>query len=258
MFRLQLPSVSVTGTTWLLRRGFGKLTRDWFIHFSRKRWRRRLAGRLSGHGLEIGALFAPMPLPPGATARYVDRMSAEALREEYPGFEDEPLRTTDIIDDAATLQTIPDASEDFVIAAHVIEHMPNPAGALAAWCRVVKPGGFVFVVVPHKARTFDWRRRRTALEHLVLDYHRPSAERDFEHYLDYAKWVHRARNPKDAMEEADRLLARDMSIHYHVFVPADFGPLLDWFAKHVRPVKVVKGPFAPWLADEFYVLLQVL
>lgn len=236
----------------------GKLTRDWFIHYSRKRNRRRIASRLSGHGIEIGALFAPMPLPPGTKVRYVDRMTEAELRAEFPDFEDEPLRPTDIVDDAETLQTIPDASEDFVIAAHVIEHMRSPAQAIANWCRVVKPGGFVFIVVPHKARTFDFKRQRTSLEHLVLDYQRPSADRDFEHYLDYAKWVHRARNPKDAMEEADRLLATDMSIHYHTFVPATFKPMLEWFATHVRPIRIVEGPFAPLLADEFYVLLQVL
>jgi predicted SAM-dependent methyltransferase len=240
----------------LPRKLFGKLTRDWFCHWSRKRWRRRFAGLLSGHGLEIGALVAPMPVLPGVKVRYVDRLPAEALEAEYPTLtEEHVIGAVDVVDDAATLATIPDASEDFLIAAHVFEHMTNPVQALEAWCRVVRPGGLVYLAIPHKVRTFDWRRQRTTLEHLVLDYERPSVERDFEHYVDYAKLVHLAQNPKDAIEEADRLLARDFSIHYHVFAPADLPPLLAWFSERVRPVTIVKR-HAPWLSDEFHVLLR--
>jgi SAM-dependent methyltransferase len=238
---------------------FHRLTRDVFCHWSRKHWRARFAGRLAGRGLEIGALVAPMPVRPGVTVRNVDRLPEEALQAEYPKVASkQPLRAVDIVDDAATLETIPDASEDFLIAAHVFEHMSNPARALEAWCRVVKPGGFVYLVIPHPARTFDWRRARTTLDHLALDYHRPSIDRDFEHFVDYATHVHRARNPKDAIEEADRLLASGFSIHYHVFAPADLARLLAWFDQHVRRVTIVAGPHAPWLSDEVHVLLQTM
>lgn len=238
---------------------FHRLTRDIFCHWSRKHWRARFAERLSGRGLEIGALVAPMPVRPGVTVRNVDRLPAEGLLAEYPRVAaDRPLRAVDVVDDAGTLQTIPEASEDFLIAAHVFEHMSNPVRALEAWCRVVRPGGFVYLVIPHPARTFDWRRRPTALDHLALDYHRPSAERDFEHYVDYATQVHRARTPEDAIAEADRLLASGFSIHYHVFTPAELARLLAWFDAHVRRVKVVQGPHAPWLSDEMHVLLQTV
>lgn len=45
---------------------------------------------------------------------------------------------------------VPDASEDFVIHAHVWEHLANPLGALREWTRVVKPGGIVFAIVPKR------------------------------------------------------------------------------------------------------------
>jgi predicted SAM-dependent methyltransferase len=240
----------------LLRLVLNKLTRGILFHWDKKHARRRFASRLTGRGVEVGALFAPMPVPAGVTVRYVDHKSAEDLRAEYPEYPTEQLRPTDIVDDASTLATLPDASEDFLIASHVYEHLRNPVQALETWCRVVKPGGLVYIVVPHKARTFDWPRTRTTLEHLVLDYERPSLDRDYEHFLDYAKRVHFARNPKDALEDADRLIARQASIHYHVFAPADFVPLLAWFSAHVRRIEVVDGPYAPWLADEFHVLIR--
>jgi SAM-dependent methyltransferase len=233
-----------------------RLTEGRLLLRTKDRSRRRFARRLMGRGLEIGALFNPLPVPDGVVVRYVDRVSVEVLRAECPEFASAVPRAADIIDDAAALATVPDASEDFLIAAHVYEHMRNPVQALEAWCRVVRPGGLIYLVIPHRARTFDWRRTCTPLEHLVLDYQRPSAERDYEHFLDYAKRVHLARNPKDAIEEADRLLARDASIHYHVFEPSGFMSLLDWFSDNVCRIRVLEGPYAPQLADEFHVLLQ--
>ncbi len=47
------------------------------------RW--ELAKRyLHGSGLEIGALHNPLPLPPDATVRYVDRMDCAGLCRHYP------------------------------------------------------------------------------------------------------------------------------------------------------------------------------
>jgi SAM-dependent methyltransferase len=58
-------------------------------------------------------------------------------------------------------------SVDFVVSSHVLEHLPDPIKALNEWYRVVRPGGYVFMIVPHKERTFDRDRPRTALAELV-------------------------------------------------------------------------------------------
>lgn len=55
----------------------------------------------------------------------------------------------DISGDAERIP-VPDSSEDFVIHAHVWEHLANPLGALREWARVVKPGGIVFAIVPKR------------------------------------------------------------------------------------------------------------
>lgn len=60
-----------------------------------------------------------------------------------------------------------DSSVDFVVSSHVIEHFPDPIKALKEWYRVVKPGGYLYVIAPHKVRTFDRRRPRTPLAELI-------------------------------------------------------------------------------------------
>ncbi len=60
-----------------------------------------------------------------------------------------------------------DNSVDFVISSHVIEHFPDPIKALREWHRVVKPGGYLYIVAPHKERTFDKDRPRTTLAELI-------------------------------------------------------------------------------------------
>jgi SAM-dependent methyltransferase len=65
---------------------------------------------------------------------------------------------------------LPDESQDFVVSSHVIEHFPNPMKALAEWDRLIKPGGIIFIIAPHKERTFDKDKENTSLEHIVEDY----------------------------------------------------------------------------------------
>jgi anaerobic magnesium-protoporphyrin IX monomethyl ester cyclase len=65
---------------------------------------------------------------------------------------------------------LPDGSHDFVVSSHVFEHFPNPIKALVEWDRLLRPGGVIFMIVPHRDRTFDKDRPRTPLSHIVGDY----------------------------------------------------------------------------------------
>jgi len=62
---------------------------------------------------------------------------------------------------------VADESQDFVISSHVLEHFPDPIKALREWYRVIRKGGFIYMIVPHKDRTFDQPRPRTTLNELV-------------------------------------------------------------------------------------------
>jgi SAM-dependent methyltransferase len=58
-----------------------------------------------------------------------------------------------------------DKSFDFVLASHVIEHIPDPIAALKEWARVARK--YIVLVVPHRDRTFDRDRPLTPVSELI-------------------------------------------------------------------------------------------
>lgn len=220
-----------------------------------RQWREHFMARLQGHGLEIGPLHRPMPLHEGTTVDYIDRFSVADLRAHYPELQELDLVEPTILGDAETMAGVSDARYDFVIASHVIEHMRNPIGALATWCRVTRPGGLVYLVAPDKRAIFDKQRVRTTLEHMVLDFRQPSRDRDYEHFLDYAVQVD-GKGDNEGLAHAERLAREDYSIHFHVFMPGDLLRLVGWFAANVRPVTVVEGPSMEPGGDEFHLMIR--
>ena len=60
-----------------------------------------------------------------------------------------------IIDNAQLLNKVPESSFDFVLGAHVLEHMYNFLGAIEAWVRSVRPGGFVMFALPDPCSRVD-------------------------------------------------------------------------------------------------------
>src|SRR4028119_2450886 len=85
---------------------------------------------LQGQGLEVGALHEPLQLSAKANVKYVDRLSVTDLRRHYPELNSLKLVDVDIIDDGERLATIPNSSQDFVIANHMLEHCMNPIQTL--------------------------------------------------------------------------------------------------------------------------------
>ncbi len=90
---------------------------------------------LRGHGIEIGALSHPLRMPRGATVSYVDKWSVEDLRSQYPDLAGERIVSPDIVDDATTLATVSDNSQDFVVANHFLEHTEDPVAVLKRFSR---------------------------------------------------------------------------------------------------------------------------
>src|SRR4051794_24643687 len=155
-----------------------------------RRVRKQLSDRfLHGEGLEIGALHLPLALPKGAHARYVDRYSREDLRSEYPELRTHDLVQVDVVDDGETLATVPDASADFLIANHFIEHTEDPIATLGHHSRVIRPGGVLYMAVPDKRSTFDIDRPVTPLEHLIQDHEHGSQHSRSAHYEEWVRLV---------------------------------------------------------------------
>ena len=225
------------------------------IETENKNWRVHFSSQLTGHGLELGPLHRPCPTHEDMKVDYVDRMTVAELREHYPELKELPLVEPDILDDAESLKSVSSGAYDFVVAAHIIEHTKNPIDSVKNWFRVLKPGGKLYLIVPDKRNTFDKTRVRTSLEHLILDYKRPSDERDYEHYVDYATNV-TGKSGSEALEEAKDLIERDYSIHYHVFTPDDMTGMLNWFSENVEKLEILSGPCQVQGSDEFHYLIS--
>jgi len=183
---------------------------------------------LAGEGIEIGALHNPMVLPPGAGVKYVDRLSVADLRRQYPELADAALVPVDIVDDGEKLATIPDESQDFVLANHFIEHCQNPIMALQNMIRVLKVGGVLFLAVPDKRFTFDAKRDVTSFDHLVRDYLEGPEWSRRSHFRDWVRGVHSLEEPDEIERKMQNLLEMDYSIHYHVWTQAD---IMEWIAR---------------------------
>jgi SAM-dependent methyltransferase len=180
---------------------------------------------LRGDGLEIGALHNPLPVPSGARVRYVDRMPVSELERHYPELRGKALVPVDVIDDGERLASVPDASVDFVIANHFLEHCQDPIGALGTMFRVVRPGGIVYLAIPDKRFTFDVDRDVTPPEHLLADHRNGPAGSKRRHFEEWARLVDKVGQPAvDA--HATKLLENDYSIHFHVWTQAEALELL--------------------------------
>lgn len=214
---------------------------------------------LSGEGIEIGALHNPAVVP-HLKVRYVDRIPREEALLHYPELRGQDLVAVDIIDDAETLASVADKSQDFVIANHVIEHMGNPIASLLNWCRVLKRGGRLFLAVPDKRFTFDCDREITALDHLLADFRERSDERDYEHFRDFALKVScrkfKVRPESQAEEFARELWQMKYSIHYHVWDYEAFVGFLSMIQRDFPEWAMMIVDTVPTHGPEFIFVLQ--
>lgn len=225
---------------------------DWIEPPANKQMMREIiVSRLAGRGVEFGAGSRPMPLPVGLDLDYVEPFQST---EQYArmGYTDNAVvaRFSNPIE---AQREFADESLDFVVAAHVIEHTPNPIGAIVECFRTLRPGGQLVLVVPDKRRTFDKPRELTPLEHLVLDFEQPDRARDFDNYLEFFRLAKRSAT---AQEDARRAHAEGIDIHYHVWEPASFHRMMQHIVARYAPFRSfeVKPPVDDPSCLEFYMV----
>ena len=181
---------------------------------------------IKGRGIEIGALHMPLSVPRSAQVRYVDRMSVDRLRNHYPELNDKKFVNVDMIADGERLETIPNSTQDFVIANHFLEHCQNPIGALLAMFRVLKPGGVLYLAIPDKRCSFDADRPVTTLDHIIRDYDEGPDWSRRQHYEEWTRLVDKVADEAEARRQTDAALARSYSIHFHVWTQAEMLELI--------------------------------
>lgn len=188
---------------------------------------------IRGHGIEIGALNNPLRLGEKvASVLYIDRADRESLIGQNPETCETGIRKPDMIADAEDLGPLLSDSQDFVIACHVLEHMPNPLKALLEIFRVLKPGGILYLSIPDKRFTFDNKRPITTLTHVIKDYKEgATVETSTSHYQEWVDLVELQKH-KPLFTTVDE--AKRYRIHFHVWVPESVPEMLQYLAKEHR------------------------
>lgn len=185
---------------------------------------------LRGRGLEIGALACPMPVAPGADVLHLDRLDPALQARHYPEVTAMGIREPDLVGEGDDLSCLRDASFDFLIASHLLEHVANPLRALMEWHRVLKPDGVLLLVVPDKRHTFDRDRERTPLGHLVWHLHEGRRVIESAHFLEWAAEVEKLEG-EVAAARARELEVAGYAVHAHVWIDEDLDEILDYLAR---------------------------
>lgn len=170
---------------------------------------------LRGRGLEIGAFTQPTDLPPDRDIVFFDRYATEDLRRFYDRDCGRPMMEPTYVGEAEGLDGVPEASFDFIIANHVIEHLLDPIRFLKNLADRLVDGGRAMIAAPDKRYCFDAERELTPFSHLVEDHERGGARSQFEHFLERARLEGLA--GEAALAFAGAIDKTTIHFHYHVW-----------------------------------------
>ena len=209
----------------------------------------------SGNGYEIGAGNRPTIVPETCTVTYIDKFTFdEAADGSFVGLKASAnfvhVTHYEAMDD---LSSIRDASADFFIACHVIEHVPDVIGAIVKVCQKLKSQKDLFLVIPHKEHTFDKPRDVTPLAHFIEDYESEVAP-TLDHYLEYSRLC---RHDENWEEMGPELHERGADCHMHVFTPESTAELLTYLKDqgHIADFEI-KVPDHVVHMVEFYAMIR--
>lgn len=147
-------------------------------------------------GVEMGPLNRPLIAKGESEVYYVDHCSAEQLRAKYHG--DPNVDPNDIVDvdfiwsNEPAKDLLQDVFPlDYVVASHVIEHVPDLIGWLHEMHDTLREGGSLALAIPDKRFTFDAYRRTSAMEEIRLAYNerrrRPGLRPIMDHFANVVK-----------------------------------------------------------------------
>ena len=158
----------------LWKRGASESSTEYDALIARKR-ERLLADYDVTHlrGAEIGPLSRPIIKRSASEVYYIDHCSTDELREKYatvPDAHPDRIEDVDFVWGDQPLAAVLSEKTplDYVVASHVIEHVPDLIGWLKDMHDVLKPGGRLLLIIPDKRFTFDIYRRLSSMEEVSL------------------------------------------------------------------------------------------
>jgi hypothetical protein len=231
-------------------------------------------------GIEIGPLDRPVVTREMGRVFYVDHATTEELQQKYKidsNVDIDKIVDIDYVwgkqDLVATIQG--EGLVDYILASHVIEHVPNLIGWLNEMSQMLKVGGILTLAIPDKRRCFDFCRNTTGVPEVVEafleNYQRPSPRQVFEHfnsavlYKGNHAWgeaptstdISRLYNISQAWHVTQKNFESDnyCDVHCWVFTPLSFFQLLSELAK-IDLLKFDLVKFYPTEGCEFFVSLK--
>lgn len=122
-------------------------------------------------GLEIGPSHRPIaPKRSGFNVRILDHLDASGLRAKYAdqGVDTSAIEDVDYIWRGEPLeQLVGGARFGWIVASHVIEHVPDLIGFLNSCERILAHGGILSLAVPDKRYCFDCERENSSLARVI-------------------------------------------------------------------------------------------
>jgi len=126
----------------------------------------------TARGIEIGPLCRPIVDKAESQVLYVDHADTESLRRKFASNPNVDVDKILDIDGVWGEQSLQDclgdrADFDYVIAFHVMEHVPDLVGWLNEIDQVLRPGGLLCLAIPDRRYTFDYNRRSSGLADVI-------------------------------------------------------------------------------------------
>jgi predicted SAM-dependent methyltransferase len=235
-------------------------------------------------GLEVGALVSPIVTPDMGNIRYIDHATTAELQAKYahdPNVDARKIVNVDYVWGKDGLPELvgQDAPFDYLIASHVVEHVPDFIGWLKEIHAVLKVGGILSLAIPDKRYCFDYYRHPTQVADVVdafLNHSRKPSPRQVFDYITAAvmhngsiawdcqipidprqlKPIH---SEQEAWQIAQRSLLQDQYVDAHcwVFTPQSFFDLLKSLI-HLELLDFKVEQFYETAGCEFYVSLKAL
>ena len=206
---------------------------------------------LDGLGLELGPSHAPVaPKAEGFRVEVLDHANRERLVEKYGllGVDTSRIEEVDHVWDGQRYAELVGGAERFewILASHVLEHVPDLLGTLLQCQEILKPGGILSIALPDHRYIFDRERTPSSLA-AVIDAHlredmRPTPGTVAEFYLRFVKkgtseawypWypgvVHRSNTTEDALARFERSRVSEVyqDVHVWVFTKETFAGIVE-------------------------------
>jgi SAM-dependent methyltransferase len=217
-------------------------------------------------GAEIGSLDRPVVLKSEGHVVYVDHCDTQALKQKYasnPTVSTDKLHVDAVWGEDTLIEAIKkyrqrlDKQEaeqglDYVIASHVIEHVPDMITWLEEIHEALKPTGQLCLAIPDKRYSFDYLRSPSTLASLISAYVRKDRIPNTHCILDFmlnmatvdcaAAWrgkIDPTQLKPEATFDGALAVARDAlhnqayhDVHCWVFTPSVFAQLCAGLAKN--------------------------